>query len=143
MDLWKKCVFIDEKIFETGPKGDIRVRRLPNTRYDDENVMKIQNSGWQSVMCVTCFSYMGVGPIVKSNGNFNSEQYVNYLEEYLIPYAENCFPDCDFYILHDNSRIHTSYQSLAYLTLRFGNDWVIHIRRIVPTVTQLKNYLEF
>ena len=63
VDLWKKCVFIDEKIFETGPKGDIRIRRLPNTRYDDENVMKIQNSSWQShvpcgqVMCHMFFLY--------------------------------------------------------------------------------------
>jgi hypothetical protein len=43
----------------------------------------------------------------------------------VIPYAEESFPDSDFYILHDNSRIHTIYQTLAYLVLRFGMDRVI------------------
>ena len=76
-------------------------------------------------MCCACFSRVGIGPIVRSIGNFNSEQYINFLENHVIPYAEECYPDSDYYILHDNSRIHTSYECLVYLTIRFGADRVI------------------
>lgn len=54
-----------------------------------------------------------------------SEQYVNFIENHVIPYAEEKFSDSDFYILHDNSWIHTSYHTLAYLVLRFGQESVI------------------
>jgi hypothetical protein len=103
--------------FETRPKGQIRVRRMRGTRDDLENILPIQNSRWSSVMCCACFSYGGIGPIVRSVGNFNSNQYVQYLEDHVIPYAETAFPDMDFYILHDNSRIHTSYQTLGFCGL--------------------------
>jgi hypothetical protein len=94
-------------------------------------------------MCCACFSRAGIGPIVRSVGNFNSEQYVDFLENHVIPYAEETFPDSDFYILHDNSRIHTSYQTLAYLVLRFGANGVSVILRIARTVTLLRTYLGF
>ncbi len=42
-----------------------------------------------------------------------------------MPYAERNFPGLYFYVLHDNSRIHTSLQSIAYLALRLGLDRVI------------------
>jgi hypothetical protein len=75
------------------------------------------------VLCL--FFWAEIGPIVRSVGNFNSDQYFDFLEIHVIPYAEESFPDSDFYVLHDNSRIHTSYQTLAYLVLRFGMDRVI------------------
>jgi len=114
-EIWRKTIFIDEFSLETGPKAQIRVRRMRGTRDDPENILPIQNSGWSSVMCCDCFSYAGIGPIVRSVGNFNSNQYVQYLEDHVMPYAETVFPDMDFYILQDNSHIHTSYQTLGYL----------------------------
>jgi hypothetical protein len=74
----------------------MRVRRLNSTRFDEDNLLKVQNSGWRSVMCVSCFSYAVIGPIVWSKGNFNSDQYLDYLENHVILYAENCFPDMEF-----------------------------------------------
>jgi hypothetical protein len=53
IDIWRKCIFIDEISFETGPNGQVRVRRFPGTRYEEENILEIQNSGWRSVMCVS------------------------------------------------------------------------------------------
>jgi hypothetical protein len=141
--IWERTIFLDEFSFETGPKGQFRVRRTSGTREDPENILTIQNSGWSSVMCCACFSRAGIGPIVRSVGNFNSEQYVDFLENHVIPYAEETFPDSDFYILHDNSRIHTSYQTLAYLVLRFGANGVSVILRIARTVTLLRTYLGF
>lgn len=111
---------------ETGPSGQTRVRRMNGTRYDEENILQIKNSGWKSLMCVASFSYAGIGPIVRSIGNFNSEQYVAFLENNIIPYAVEHFPNNDYYILHDNSRIHTSNHTMAYLILRFGP------KRIIP-----------
>jgi hypothetical protein len=60
-EVWKRCIFIDETTFETGPKGQMRVRRLKNTRFNEENILEVQNSGWRSVMCVSCFSHSGIG----------------------------------------------------------------------------------
>jgi hypothetical protein len=94
---------------------------MTGTRFDPENILQIQNSGWSCVICCACFSYAGIGPI----GSFNSDQFVEYLENNVMPCAERVFPDMDFYILHHNSRIHTSYQRLAYLVLRFGPQTVI------------------
>jgi len=138
-DIWRKTIFIDEISIETGPNGKIRVRRLPNTRFDEDNILEVQSSGWRSIMCVACFSFAGIGPIIRSNGNFNSEQYVNYLEDHVLPYAEHCFPDMNFYILQDNSRVHTSYHSLGYLVLRLGVDRVIPHAPQSPDCNPIEN----
>jgi hypothetical protein len=137
--IWEKCIFIDELSFETGPKGEFRVRRPSNIRFNEENLLPVQNSGWSSVMCVTCFSYAGIGPIMRSSGNFNSDKYVYYLENYLIPYAENSFPDMDFYILQDNSRIHTSYETTTYSIQRFGVDRIIPHAPYSPDCNAIEN----
>ena len=137
--IWGRTIFLDEFSYETGPKGQFRVRRTVGTRDNPENVLLVPNSGWSSVMCCACFSRAGIGPIVRSNGNFNSEQYINFLENRVIPYAEECFPDSDYYILHDNSRIHTSYESLAYLTIRFGADRVIRHPPYSPDLNPIEN----
>jgi hypothetical protein len=76
-------------------------------------------------MCCACFPYAGVAPIIRSDGNFNSDQYIDYLENQVLPYAEQNFLYIDFYILRDNSRNHTSYQTLAHLVSRFSFDRVI------------------
>ncbi len=57
----------------------------------------------------------------------------------MIPYAEESFPDSNFYILHDNSRIHTGYQTLAYLILRFGVDRVISHPPYSPDCNPIEN----
>jgi hypothetical protein len=139
IEIWRKCIFIDEISFETGPKSQNRIRRFPGTRYDADNIQEVQTSGWRSVMCCACFSYAGVGPILRSQGNFTSEQYINYLETQVMPYAEQNFPDLDFYILHDNSRIHTSFQTMAYLVLRFGVDRVISHAPKSPDCNPIEN----
>lgn len=138
-EIWRKTIFIDEFSFETGPKGQVRVRRMVGTRYDPENVLEKQNSGWSSIMCCACFSYAGIGPIIRSTGNFNSDQYVKYFEDHVMPYSERVFPDMDFYILHDNSRIHTSYQTLAYLVLRFGPERIIAHAPYSPDCNPIEN----
>ncbi len=56
-----------------------------------------------------------------------------------MPYAERNFPDLDFYILHDNSRIHTSYQSIGYLVLRLGVDRVIPHALKSPDCNSIEN----
>ena len=45
------------------------------------------------------------------NGALNSELYLDFLRDYVIPYAESQFPMSDygsnnFYMLHDNAPIH-------------------------------------
>jgi hypothetical protein len=139
IEIWRKCIFIDEISFETGPKCQTRVRRFPGTRYDEDNIQKVQTFGWSSVMCCACFSYRGVGPIMRSQRNFTSEQYVNFFENQVIPYAEQNFPDLDFYILQDNSRIHTSFITTAYLVLRMGVDRVIPHAPRSPDCNPIKN----
>lgn len=139
INIWRKCIFIDEISFDTQSKNQSRVRRLPGTRYDTDNTQEVQSSGWKSVMACACFSYFGMGPIVRSDGNWNSDQYVNFLENSLLPYAEECFPDSDFYILHDNSRIHTSNHTTGYIILRLGPDRVIPHPPRSPDLNPIEN----
>jgi len=138
-NIWRKCIFIDEISFETNPKCKTRVRRFRGTRFDEDNIQEVQTSGWSSVMCCACFSYEGVGPIMRSEGNFNSEQYVHFFENQVMPYAEEHFPDLDFYILQDNSRIHTSFQTMAYLLIRLGADRIIPHAPKSPDCNPIEN----
>jgi hypothetical protein len=138
-EIWQKTIFIDEFSFETGLKGQTRIRIMTGTRFDPESILQIQNSSWGCVMCCACFSYAGIGPIIRSIGNFNSDQYMEFLENNVMPYAERVFPDMDFYILHDNSRIHTSYQTLAYLVLRFGPERDITHAPYSPDCNPIEN----
>jgi len=82
-----------------GRKCQKRVRCFDGTRYDEDNFQEVQTSGWNSVMFCTCFSYQGVGPIMRFQGNFTSEQYAHFFENQIIPYAEENFTNSDFYIL--------------------------------------------
>ena len=71
--VWRRTIFIDKFSYETGPKGQFRIRRSVGTRDDPENIIEIQNSGWSSVLCCVCFLYTGLGPLTRSVGHFNSD----------------------------------------------------------------------
>jgi hypothetical protein len=62
---------------------------------------------------------------MRSEGNFNSEQCVHFFKIQVMPCAEEHFPDLDFNILQENRRIHTSFQTMAYLLLRSGVNQII------------------
>ncbi len=65
---------------------------------------------------------------------------MQYSEDQVIPYAERMFPAIDFFILHDNSPIHTSYETLGYLVLRFGPERVIPHPPYSPDLTPIRIY---
>lgn len=96
---------MDEFCIQTGNPSRVRVRRLPGTRHKNQNVQKIKRSGRASVSFCCCFCYEGIGPIIRSQGNFTTQQYLNFLTQEVIPFAQETYGD-NFYILHDNSIIH-------------------------------------
>ncbi len=77
---------------------------------------------------------------MRSQRNFTSEQYVHLFENKIIPYSEENFPDSDLYILQDNSWIHTSFQTTAYLALRLGVDRFIPHAPKSPDYNPIENF---
>ena len=69
------------------------------------------------ISIMACFSYNGIGRIKIVTGRSNAEEYINYLDEYVMPYARENFGS-DYYILHDNAPIHTAINVRQFLTVR-------------------------
>jgi hypothetical protein len=67
-----------------------------------------------------------LGPIQFADGRFNSEQYINYIQNQLLPWAEENYPDMEIYLLQDNAPIHTSLVSRAFTQLVFGDNIISH-----------------
>lgn len=111
----RRTAFIDEFSIDTRMKRKTRVKRLSGGRYADRNIRHYELRNPKSVSFVCCFSYLGVGPIRMTSGRFNSERYLEFLQEAVIPFYHEQF-DGDFYLLHDNARIHTARAVQEYLS---------------------------
>jgi transposase len=106
---WKTIIWSDESrftIFKNDGPG--RVWRTPGTRFNIENMVPTVKFGGGGLMVWGCFSGKGLGPLVKTNGNLNRLDYIQILEEHLLPLVINNF-NCKRYLFQDdNAPIHTA-----------------------------------
>lgn len=86
-----------------------------------------------------CFSGFGVGKLYKIVGNLDRYQYVQILQNELIPSAELLFPDRRFhwYFLQDNDPKHTSH--LARDFLNENNIKVVKFPANSPDLNPIEN----
>jgi len=87
---WRYVVFTDESKFQMHTAdGGHRVWRRADEKYHKDCITPTMKFGGGKVMFWGCFSWSGMGPLVRVDGNLDSKGYVELLEEHYIPWAEN------------------------------------------------------
>ena len=110
---FQRTVFVDEFHFNTGFHHRKRVKRLKGTRFDPNNLNTYNFRQQRKLTAICSFSSRGIGPIKLVTGSVDQHIYLDYLRNEIIPYGEENFPRAlygnrNFFLLHDNARIHSS-----------------------------------
>lgn len=110
MEFWARAVFSDEKTFRSSNHGKIHCWRYNNTRYERRNIFEEARSGHVTCNLWGWMSINGVGELTPINGRFTSEQYIEILEEVMLPSVRAyAFPYPErFLFIQDRCPIHTS-----------------------------------
>lgn len=107
----KTIVFSDEKTFSTDVKWKSKVYRPANARHETHYIKTEHLSGRINAAYWGAITIDGPATdIVKINGRFNSEQYLQILEHHVLPIMN---PNRIY--MQDNSPIHTAGRVMEYL----------------------------
>jgi hypothetical protein len=106
---WKTIIWSDESKFELF-KGDGRrwVWRRPHEKYDPECLIPTFKSGQDGIMVWGCFTYNGLGPLVRLEGRINAVAYIDVLDNHLLPLLDDLGDEEDYIFQEDNAPIHTA-----------------------------------
>ena len=74
-------------LFRSDECGRVFAHRKNGTRFDRENIQATHNSGRKTVPVWVWFSADGGGDFVRIQGRFNSEKYLDILQNVLLPSA--------------------------------------------------------
>lgn len=109
-EFWNNVIFTDEKVFSSVEANKRHCWRPDNTRYSSENIMEKKISGRKTTSFWGWMWCHGPGELVPITGKFNSVQYVEILEEVLLPTVRAMAIPAPLPItlVHDNSSIHSS-----------------------------------
>ena len=108
-DFWNTVIFTDEKTFAPDDHGQLHVYRPRSTRYETRHVVQLQHSGRINCSAWGWVSASGVGELVRIDGRFNSQKYLDILNNVLMPSLQNRIPAAtDIPFVHDRSPIHTA-----------------------------------
>ncbi|CAF4090341.1 unnamed protein product [Rotaria magnacalcarata] len=109
-EFWAKVIFTDEKTFSSEGHSKRHCWRLRETRYEEKNICESQRSGRINVGMLGWISGLGIGELTEVNGRFTSEQYIEILEEVMLPSVRAMVvPEPEnIYFVQDRSPIHTS-----------------------------------
>lgn len=102
---WSGVVFSDEKCFDRGTCGQIRVRRPIKERYNPRYIKAVRRSGRFSLAVWACVTSEGVGPIHRIYGNLNANNYIAILQDVLLPFYSEKAP---IKFVQDKSPVHTA-----------------------------------
>ena len=90
LDFWKQILWTDESKFELfGQKRRIRVWRKHGEELQDCCVQKTVKHGGGNIMIWGCFSWAGVGNLVKIEGIMTANTYIDIINENLEESAKN------------------------------------------------------
>lgn len=99
---WRSVIFSDEKSWSSSAHGRIRVRRQCYHRFDTENILTVKKSGRTSVSVWAGMSWTGgLTPLRRVAGNLTAVQYTAILDDTLMPYVAENFPDQPFIFMQD------------------------------------------
>lgn len=106
---WRNILWSDETKVElfSNDSGKKTVRRPKNKKFDPKYTTKTVKHGGGSILIWACFSHQGVGPIFRIENVMTANEYVNILENVMLPYAEEEMP-LKWVYQQDNDPKHTS-----------------------------------
>lgn len=107
-NFWNTVIFSDEKTFQSGYNGKIRVYRPKNTRFDEQYVSEKNKSGRFSVNMWAWISAQGPGVLWHIEERLNSIEYIRILENIMAPSVSQLFPE-GYIFQQDNCSIHRSH----------------------------------
>lgn len=125
-----KCIFSDEKTIYNQITGSIKVyrqRRARRVRQNGQRLHPIRHSARrrfifrrnpQTSVKMNLFGFIsrfGVGELFSISESVNSEEFVCYLEDAIIPSLIEHYGSNDFYLILDNASFHTSNLTIEYL----------------------------
>lgn len=105
---WSRVIFLDEKVFKTEENAKKIVWRLNGTRYDRHYIEPKRHSGRITAAYWGWMSADGPGEICRVSPRMNAEEYVDVLENILLPSVRLLYPDGPITLVQDNSSVHTS-----------------------------------
>ena len=127
---WKRVIFTDESRFcMNRPDGGERVWRRVHEKYHVSCIAPTVKFGGGGVMFWGCFSWQGVGPLVRVDGTMDSDVYVDTLAEHFIPWVRPLLEqDANLIFQQDNASIHTSAYSKWWMASHGFRvlDWPAH-----------------
>lgn len=109
---WKTIFWMDEKTFSSSKDGRMHVWRPDNQRLDPKYVVPDAHSGRISIAYHGWMTAYGVGELTEVSPHMNAEEYIDILENVIVPSIRILFPEEDMPIIrfvHDNSAVHTSW----------------------------------
>jgi transposase len=114
---WKFVVWSDESRFEVfGGDGRTYVWRKPKEKYDAECLIPTFKSGRKGTMVWGCFCLYGLGPLVRINGKQTANDYINVLQNYLLPYLGGLDDQNNYLFQDDSAPIHRARVTLHWLS---------------------------
>lgn len=108
--VWRNILWTDETKVVQFDHGNEKqyVRRPPKQEFNAKFTAKTVKHGGLKLMLWGCFSWNGVGPLIKISGIMDAKYYVeNILEGVMLPYAEEEMP-LRWVFQQDNDPKHTS-----------------------------------
>jgi hypothetical protein len=78
-NFWRNVIFSDESYFRFANFKPTFVRRLPGTRYSDQNIFHRSNKSTANVMVWGAFSAYGYADLIRIDGKFKSQDYCSLL----------------------------------------------------------------
>lgn len=88
--------------------GRLFVYRIDGTRFQREHVQMKDGSGRKTVPVWSFFCSRGPGQLVRIQGRLTGQQYIQILNNNLLPYLQEHFPCQIIHFVQDNSPIHKS-----------------------------------
>ena len=117
---WRYVIFTDESKFamHTADSGQ-RVWRRANEKYHKDCIAPTMKFGGGKVMFWGCFSWSGMGPLVRIDGNMDAKDYIELLEEHYLPWARTLIAEDDGYpsliFQQDNASVHTAKRTRQWM----------------------------
>lgn len=115
LEYWKTVLWTDESKFELfNSKKRARVWRRPGEALHDRHIQGTVKHGGGNVMVWGCFSWAGVGALVKIDGIMTADSYIDILRENLEVSLVKTGLENKFVFQQDNDPKHTAKKSKAF-----------------------------
>lgn len=82
---WGRVIFSDEKTFLSTTHGRLRCWRVNGTRYSRQNIYEVARSGHVTCNMWGWMHLYGIGELAEIEGRFTANQYLEILEEVMLP----------------------------------------------------------